>query len=528
MAKRKNSGRPKPDVSDSWVVTSDEDELSTVTSTSSATSQETSTRKAQPRRITRSSVEPESQETPASRKTQVMDTQTEFIMPSIHEEVKEYNIPTRQASVSRQEPAARYTLSQSRSKKGATTQQYSAAGVSDGIESFARPILGWIFDVLGGTLRTLKTPISYVLTVYFLLGALVFTRNLLFTSVQSALTPLCRVPGVSLLNLPLCDRPGGIGYQNGQRTAVEFDQLMTVQSKFEDILEESAGSASLPVDMKQTQTSVRDLRTRVKHSNLKSKSVLLFEIDGFIDTARFATMDLQKFNTHIGSVVDRILSITRWTERRLSEIKDEEQSRGTIVSFVNDKLFVPFQPLKFNEDALIDQYVRHTSIVKEKIRDLLNEALRLVALLESLEDRLNAMHEISSQEWHDAKASKDEILAQLWTKLGGNATKLGKFNSQIALVNQMNIYRRNALAHVSGTILKLQAIDAELEELQERVGSVEVLRDRKDVPLMVHIENIQLGVQRLEAERESTKKRGDDLFKSRLGDAVPDERLIGS
>ena len=525
MAKRKHSNRLKPDVSDSWVVPSDGDEASLVTSTSSASQDPPIT---QNRSSTRSkSAEPESPRLLPSRKTSAVDTQPELIMPSIHEDLVEFKSAARQPYRSQQERVTEHRRQLSNGKKTMTLERYKAAEMRHSNKSLIWLAFEGMADVLGRTLRILKTPLSYLLASYLLLGTLVFTRNLLFTSVQSALTPLCRIPGVSLLGLPLCDHPGGINYKNGRAPVVEFDQLMTVQSKFEDILEQSAGSTSLPVDMKQTQTSVRDLRSRIRHSNLKSKTILLFEIDGFIDTARVATLDLQKFNTHVGSAVDRILSTTRWTERRLKEIEDEKQSRGAVVSFISDRLFVPFQPLRFSEDALTDQYIKHTGIVKEKIGDLLSEGLRLLALLESLEDRLEAMHEISTQEWHDAKASREEILAQLWTKLGGNATKLGKFDSQIALVNQMNMYRRTAFAHVSGTILKLQAIDAELEELKERVGSVEVLRDRKDIPLNVHIENIQLGVQRLEAERESTKKRGEDLFRSHLGDRMASERLIG-
>jgi hypothetical protein len=39
--------------------------------------------------------------------------------------------------------------------------------------------------------------------------------------------------------------------QGEQTPPVEFDQLMTVQSKFEEVLEESAGGVSLPLDMKE-------------------------------------------------------------------------------------------------------------------------------------------------------------------------------------------------------------------------------------------------------------------------------------
>lgn len=66
----------------------------------------------------------------------------------------------------------------------------------------------------------------------------------------------------------------------------------------------------------------------------------------------------------------------------------------------------------------------------------------------------------------------------------------------------MNTYRESAIAHVSGTLIKLQAMGAELGELQERVGGVEFLDVGKGgVPLSVHIENIELGVERLEQGR---------------------------
>jgi hypothetical protein len=47
--------------------------------------------------------------------------------------------------------------------------------------------------------------------------------------------------------------------------------LMSVQSKFEEVLVESAGSVSLPLDMKRGEASIRDLRQLVKYSHVNSK-----------------------------------------------------------------------------------------------------------------------------------------------------------------------------------------------------------------------------------------------------------------
>jgi len=130
-------------------------------------------------------------------------------------------------------------------------------------------MLSWSVEVLGKALRLLKTPISYLLAVWMLFGLGIIARNLITTSIYASLSPICRIPGTSLLNLPFC--PGGPGYDSGNVPPVEFDQLMTVQSKFEEVLDESAGSISLPMDMKRGEASIRDLRQLVRYSYINSK-----------------------------------------------------------------------------------------------------------------------------------------------------------------------------------------------------------------------------------------------------------------
>jgi hypothetical protein len=53
-------------------------------------------------------------------------------------------------------------------------------------------------------------------------------------------------------------------------------------------------------------------------------------------------------------------------------------------------------------------------------------------------------------------------------------------------------------------MIKLMAIRDNLEDLRERVAMPETLGEV--VPLEVHIENINLGIERLEQQRESGRK----------------------
>jgi hypothetical protein len=179
-------------------------------------------------------------------------------------------------------------------------------------------------------------------------------------------------------------------------------------------------------------------------------------------------------------------------------------------------VLAPFQPVKFTESILLDQYIQHTHVVEEEINNLIAEAQALLLVLNNLEDRLDVIHGIATREDMHAKALKEEILSELWTMVGGNRGKLNKMDRQLNLLQQVGIYRKNAYAHVSGTIIRLQAIGAGLEDLRERVGSPELLRDRIDIPLSVHLENIQKGVERLEEGRLNARKLEDEHIRRTL------------
>ena len=125
-------------------------------------------------------------------------------------------------------------------------------------------------------------------------------------------------------------------------------------------------------------------------------------------------------------------------------------------------------------------------------------------------------------------AIKEEVLSSLWAMLGGNRSKLKNMDRQLNLLQKVGIYRKNAMAHVSGTILKLQAIGANLEDLRERVGAPELLRDRTSIPLSVHIENIQMGVERLEEGRMNSRKLEDEQVRKTLERGKLEGSLIGA
>ena len=96
---------------------------------------------------------------------------------------------------------------------------------------------------------------AVLLAVYLVLVFFSYSASHLATTALSALMPLCSLPLIGS-SIPLCELP----IQRQPR----YPELIDLQTRFEDIMESSATSANLALDMKQSEVAVRDLNTLVR------------------------------------------------------------------------------------------------------------------------------------------------------------------------------------------------------------------------------------------------------------------------
>lgn len=240
------------------------------------------------------------------------------------------------------------------------------------------------------------------------------------------------------------------------------------------------------------------------------------EFDQFLETAREASYDLQTFNSHVGRAVDSVIAITHWTTRVLEGISESESSRGLVAGWINSLIPSGLQPSRLTENVVLDQYIQHTRLVEDEIHRLIAEAQALLMILTNLDDRLETIGGIAHRDDSHARAAKEDVLSLLWTRVGGNKGKIANMNRQLILLKNVGTYRASALAHVQGTVLRLQAIESGLEDLRERVGAPELMKDRVAIPLSVHLESIARGVERLEEKRSSARKQENEVIRRTL------------
>ncbi|KAK1970597.1 hypothetical protein LY78DRAFT_666700 [Colletotrichum sublineola] len=395
-------------------------------------------------------------------------------------------------------------------------------------------IMAWVFNVIGMALSYVQKPLAICLAIWLFFGASIMLQNLVTKSITTSLSPLCRIPGAAYLDLPFC--PSFASSTSGGQDSrpfsnVEFDDLMNVQSQFEQVLERSADGVSLPMEMKRSESSIRDLRTMVRYSELPQRDELVYEFNEYIDTARLTAADLQKFNVHVGSAVDSVISINRWTSRYLDTLSASETTDAGVISQWSSWFFYPFMPTvtPFSERTLLDKYIEHTAMVSDRISSLIVEAQGVLLLLTKAEEHLNQIYELVTRSSNSVKSRRDEVLWTLWTLVGANNKRLHNLNAQLSLLRQVDRQRSTAVSQVSALLVDLEKIQAGLGDLRDRVAAPELVRDSAAaVPLTVHIETIDRGVERLEDARQRIRASENDRIREALarGGNKDDEKLI--
>lgn len=121
------------------------------------------------------------------------------------------------------------------------------------------------------------------------------------------------------------------------------------------------------------------------------------------------------------------------------------------------------------------------------------------ALLDELDQNLIVLHEILSREVSTITKERSEILAELWTILGGNRRYLVDVDARLQVLKDLGAYRTDAKGHVGISIQAVQALTGEMEDLRTRVAAPAIVEDR--IPLEVQLNSIKAGLERLRVGR---------------------------
>ncbi|KAG1881312.1 hypothetical protein F4604DRAFT_1577917 [Suillus subluteus] len=357
----------------------------------------------------------------------------------------------------------------------------------------------YCLDIILRAMRLMRLPLSVLLFLWMLASTMMH----LSTTLRTAFSPICFLPWVS--TSALCTQLV-LGRPPHQ---VDFSPLMQYQSSmFEQILDGSAGGSGLSLAIRTAEFATADLATLVRSSSLKSNDALADLLATFVRDAKKTARSLTKLSSKVGGAVDNIMAVNRYAMRTVEDADRNAPSPYSIMAWA------PLGTAPTTEDIIMDAYSSAREAFSTAIQRLILEAEVCLGNLNVLEEDLSAIWEAVMREEEFITAEKSLLLEALWTKLGGNRLTLRGYEQHAGLLRDVNDYRKQAQTHIIAVLQMLYAMGEDMEDLRERAAAPELVDQR--IPIRVHIESIQSGLQRLQEGRVRAKEKEEDVTRRAL------------
>jgi hypothetical protein len=147
--------------------------------------------------------------------------------------------------------------------------------------------------------------------------------------------------------------------------------------------------------------------------------------------------------------------------------------------------FIPWNRDPPAKAVILANFETAMGVMSANMGRLILEAEASLAHLGALEERLATLHGQLAHEDAAFSAQREELLGELWTKLGGNRRAIRSADAHARLLAELGAYRRRALAHVAGALQTLEGMEADMDELRARVAAPELAGP--SIPPEVHM-----------------------------------------
>lgn len=366
------------------------------------------------------------------------------------------------------------------------------------IEQIALNTLRYSIDVLSKILSLLKWPIAIFLTIA--LGRTLLARSI--SRVTGALQSQARS---SICSLPFAApfvRQAVPGFCEVSESKLDFNDLIEAQRNTVKAATVSVYSGSLPLQLKKAEMATSDLRSVLQLSDLSCKNSLDDALHSFSLHARDSSRHIQKTVVRVGGLLDASLAMNEWAVSALGRADGKRSTLGGLIPFIG----------RFDtRTSVTTTYIQAMDELSEYLRRLIESNQQAYESLDMLEEDLHLIHEIVGLEQKFQKTEQGEVLSNLWSFLGGNKKLKAVFKANLA---SLDSFERGRVANkevVAATSVAFTKMMLEIEHLRERVQRPGLTGD--DVPIEMHIRNIELGIEDLRARRDKSRKdENEDLL----------------
>ncbi|KAF7798748.1 hypothetical protein EIP86_009973 [Pleurotus ostreatoroseus] len=305
------------------------------------------------------------------------------------------------------------------------------------------------------------------------------------------LSPACHVPVIGSMCSYLSPRPAATSEPAPIPRWTDYPHLVEIQSTTLDkLLVETSAGLMLSAELRKAEVATTDLVTLVKVSSLDSRDIIATTLQGIVTTSKKAGKALTALDVRVNRAVDSIYAVNEYALRRISEAQPTNGITG----------MGWLMPRSNNADGVARMtFETVMSVLAAEMEEVILQCDASQILLDQLDYSLIVLHEILSREISTVTKERSELLAELWTMLGGNRRHLVDVESRLQVLKDLGGYRTDAMGHVGVSIQAVQTLTGEMEDLRTRVAAPAIVEER--IPLEVQLQSIKAGLDRIRLGR---------------------------
>ncbi|KAF8263577.1 hypothetical protein EI94DRAFT_1788429 [Lactarius quietus] len=351
-------------------------------------------------------------------------------------------------------------------------------------QALGADVFRYISDILGTVFRVLKIPIPLALAII----SCIYIISLALGAIRTALAPICSVPIISLA----C--PAFVSIKPNTPPKPDFPGLLNIEyTNLESLFEDTVEGLRLALKMTEVEMETRGLATLVRISNLNSREVLADSLGKFVKDARKASRGLTRFSSRVRVALDK--HVVPLCLESAIEAADTKSSLSRLLPFGLSE--------SATKQVVLRTFTEAMNTLPISMQRLVYEAEVSASDLNRLEEHLKSIHKVVSRADSRFYKAIEDLLAYLWTKIGGDGKEFRKMEERRALLKDVGKYRDRARDHVVEALQYLEKAVEDMKELRDRMAAPQLVG--KTVPIDIHIMRLRGGLERLKERRASTR-----------------------
>jgi len=282
----------------------------------------------------------------------------------------------------------------------------------------------------------------------------------------------CQLTGrPSFLGCPIVNNPGSQAPGSDGKGAGKSNTPVLVQLQIQTlntVVENSQGIGKTAVEIRRTGIVMSELQALLESSDLAGKYELSEAISEYRAHSFLVGRGLEQFRSNLLATLS---SLAVLCNNLVYEVEAGEPASSTIIGWLTK-----IAPGASNQVGLTERLYRDLAEYNRgELDDLYAQATGQLHALDGVNRDLHSIHSLATHGKRRKDGQLQDVLGELFTKLGGNQGRIGKYREDLALLGVVEKGYREARGQVEAIIQQLEMTTLDLQSASGKAGAASKL-----------------------------------------------------